>query len=157
MQLSFCTECQFSDGPFFTKCLFLSNMRHSLLGTVPSHTYVAAARGAPQPFQPRSAPAATLGGSRSRATAWRAAILAAGGRRWNGGPTMHCAVRMHCAPGRDGVPSPSACTAAYCNPAEQRTRKPGKIGDVLVARRISMVCCGSKHNRPICQYRHRSR
>ena len=26
---------------------------------------------------------------------WRAAILAAGGRRWNGGPTMHCAVRTH--------------------------------------------------------------
>ena len=28
-------------------------------------------------------------------SAWGAAILAAGGRRWNGGPTVHCAVRIH--------------------------------------------------------------
>ena len=56
--------------------------------------------------------------------AWGAAILAARGRRWNG-PIAHCAVRTHGTTlGRDGVPSPSARTAAYCNPAEQRTRKP---------------------------------
>ena len=88
---------------------------------------------------------------------WGAAILAAGGRRWNGG--LPCIAPFTCTapPGRDGVPSPSACMAAYCNPAEQRTRKPGKIGDVLVARRISTVCCGLRRNLPICQYRHRSR